>query len=143
MRSLIAAFAAVALTLPVTARTTAKPAHPTPSTLQTQMMVRLSEIEIVPEHLDEYLTILKKESAASMRLEPGVISIFPMTQQENPAQVRILEIYANHDAYESHLKSPHFLEYKASTLQMVKSLKLVDMRALDPERMTAVFRKMP
>lgn len=106
------------------------------------MMVRISEIEIVPEYLDEYKAILKEESEASVRLEPGVISIFPMYQKESPTQVRILEIYAGRTDYESHIKSPHFQKYKTTTLKMVKSLKLVDMDALDTETMTQIFIKL-
>ena len=106
------------------------------------MMIRISEIEIDPGHLDAYLSILKKESEASVRLEPGVISIFPMRQIENPEQIRILEIYANKEAYEAHLQTPHFKEYKATTLEMVRSLKLVDMKAIDPETMPLLFKKL-
>jgi quinol monooxygenase YgiN len=106
------------------------------------MLVRISEIEIVAEYLDEYKAILKEESAASVKLEPGVIAIFPMFEKEHPTQVRILEIYASREAYESHLKTPHFQKYKTTTLKMVKSLKLVDMEAIDAETMTRIFKKM-
>ena len=106
------------------------------------MMIRISEIEIDPGYLKDYKAILKEESHASVKLEPGVISIYPMYQKEHPAQVRILEIYASRQAYESHLKTPHFLKYKTTTLKMVKSLKLVDMEAIDPEAMTIIFRKL-
>jgi quinol monooxygenase YgiN len=105
------------------------------SAQQQKMIVRISEIEIEPSSLDEYKAVLKEESAASVRLEPGVVSIFPMYQKENPTQVRILEIYASREAYETHLKTPHFQQYKTTTLKMVKSLKLVDMEMLDPETM--------
>jgi quinol monooxygenase YgiN len=137
MRPITTAFVSLAfvLTLVVSATATTSP--------QMQMIVRLSEIEIAPEYLEEYVAILKKEAAASVRLEPGVISIFPMSQQDHPTQVRILEIYASRAAYESHLQTPHFQEYKTTTLKMVKSLKLVDMRALDAESMSAVFKKLP
>jgi hypothetical protein len=47
------------------------------------MMVRIAEIEIEPSFLQEYLDILNEESSESVRLEPGVISIFPMFQKEN------------------------------------------------------------
>ncbi|WP_371610989.1 putative quinol monooxygenase [Flavobacterium sp. ACN2] len=50
-----------------------------------------------------------------------------MFQKEHPNQIKILEIYANNEAYQSHLKTPHFLLYKTSTLKMVKSLKLNDL----------------
>jgi quinol monooxygenase YgiN len=64
-----------------------------------------------------------------------------MFQKENPTEIRILEIYAGKEAYESHLQTPHFKHYKTSTLNMVKSLRLVDMDAIDSETMPMIFRK--
>ena len=75
-------------------------------------------------------------------MEPGVISIFPMYQREKPTEVRILEIYASREAYESHIKSAHSQKYKTTTLKMVKSLKLIDMEVMDAETMTKIFGKM-
>ncbi|MBL0337251.1 MAG: antibiotic biosynthesis monooxygenase [Chitinophagaceae bacterium] len=106
------------------------------------MMIRLSEIEVDSNYLKEYTSILQAESRASVQLEAGVIAIYPMYQRENPTQIRILEIYANREAYEAHLKTPHFQEYKTTTLKMVKSLKLVDMESIDPQTMVELFRKM-
>ena len=104
-------------------------------------MIRLSEIEIDPEYLDEYLKILKEEAEASVRLESGVISIYPMYQKEKPNEIRILEIYANIKAYQERLETPHFKLYKTNTLHMVKSLKLVDMSAIDEQTMPMIFKK--
>jgi quinol monooxygenase YgiN len=101
----------------------------------------MAEIEIVPEYLDTYLAILREESEASVRLEPGVICIYPMFQKEHPTQIRLLEIYADRKAYESHLRTPHFKHYKETTLKMVKSLTLVDMGAVDAQSMSMIFRK--
>lgn len=112
------------------------------SAQQKELMVRISEIEIEPAYLEEYKAILEEEAAASVKLEPGVIAIFPMYQKENPAQVRILEMYASKAAYEQHLKTPHFQKYKTTTLKMVKSLMLVDMQAIDVATMPLVFRKL-
>jgi quinol monooxygenase YgiN len=106
------------------------------------MLIRLSELEIEPRYLAEYTTILREESAASVRLEPGVIAIYPMQQQAAPQQIRILEIYASQEAYQAHLKTPHFQKYKASTLPMVKALRLIDMQAIDPATMPVVFKKL-
>jgi len=105
------------------------------------MMIRLSEIEIDSNYLKEYKAILQEESRASVRLEIGVIAIYPMYQKESPTQIRILEIYENRKAYESHLKTPHFQKYKTSTIKMVKSLKLVDMNNIDSQTMVDIFRK--
>jgi len=107
------------------------------------MIVRVSEIQIHPGRLAEYNAILKEEAEASVRLESGVIAIFPMCPKENPTEVRILEIYASREAYESHLKTPHFQKYKTTTLEMVKSLKLVDMDPLDAQTMATIFKKTP
>ena len=105
------------------------------------MMIRISEIEIDSSYLEEYNSILQEESRASVLLEPGVIAIYPMYQKQNPTQIRILEIYANREAYESHLKTPHFQKYKTSTLKMVKSLKLVDMDNIDSQTKAQIFSK--
>ena len=106
-----------------------------------KMMVRMAEIEIHPEYIDAYKAILKEESEASVRLEAGVICIYPMVQKDNPLQIRLLEIYADKDAYQSHLRTPHFQKYKTSTLKMVKSLQLIDMEALDLKSMPKIFQK--
>jgi quinol monooxygenase YgiN len=109
---------------------------------QQEMIIRISEIEIYPQYFEEYKTILKHEAEASVRLEKGVIAIFPMFQKDNPTQVRILEIYKDQQVYQHHLKTPHFQEYKTSTLKMVKSLKLVDMEAMDLEAAVQIFKKL-
>jgi quinol monooxygenase YgiN len=108
----------------------------------TGIMIRISEIEIDSNYLKEYNTILQEESRASVQLESGVIAIYPLYQKENPTQIRILEIYANREAYEAHLKTPHFQKYKTSTLKMVQSLKLIDMDNIDSQTMADIFRKM-
>ncbi|MCX8525668.1 antibiotic biosynthesis monooxygenase [Chryseobacterium formosus] len=64
-----------------------------------------------------------------------------MFQQKNPTQIRIVEMYADKEAYQFHLQTPHFQHYKTSTLKMVKSLKLVDMESLDKESMSNIFEK--
>jgi len=104
-------------------------------------MIRISEIQIHPEYLQQYKSILKEEAGDSVRLEPGVVAIFPMYQEANPNEVRILEIYASREGYEAHLKTPHFQKYKTTTLKMVKLLKLVDMEAIDAETMSSIFKK--
>ncbi len=106
-----------------------------------KMMVRIAELEIKAEHIDEYISILKEEAEASIRLEPGVVCIFPIYEKERPTEIRILEIYATKEAYESHLQTPHFKHYKSATFDMVKSLKLVDMSELDFDTMKDIFKK--
>lgn len=116
--------------------------QPTIPVIELDLMVRIAEIEVFSEFLEEYTAILKEEAAASVNIEQGVIAIFPMYQKENPTQIRLVEIYASHAAYEAHLKTPHFQHYKTSTLSMIKSLKLIDMKGLDTETMSLIFKKL-
>jgi len=106
------------------------------------MIVRLAEIEVYPEHLQEYLKFANEVDRLSVEREPGVICLFPMQSAEDSTQIRILEIYASEDAYQSHIKTEHFLKYKQGTMHMVKSLKLPTMQPLDPETMKLIFNKM-
>ena len=105
------------------------------------MIVRLAEIEVYPEHLQEYLKFANEVDRLSVEREPGVICLFPMQIAEDSTQIRILEIYASEEAYQSHIKTEHFLKYKQGTIHMVKSLKLPTMQPLDPETMKLIFNK--
>lgn len=99
----------------------------------TENIVRLSQITVVPEQLDNYNTFLKEEIEASMRLEPGVLSLYAVSEKDNPHKITILEIYQDKAAYQSHIKTPHFLKYKEGTLEMVQELKLIDVNPLIPD----------
>ena len=95
-------------------------------------LVRLSKITVDPAQLDAYNAFLKEEIEASIRLEPGVLTLYATAEKEAPHKVTILEIYADRAAYESHLQTPHFQKYKQGTLSMVKELELVDVKPLIP-----------
>ena len=88
--------------------------------------VRISRIIVDPTLLDEYNTFLKEEIEASMALESGVLTLYATAEKERPNYIAILEIYANEDAYRSHIQTPHFLKYKEGTLHMVQELELID-----------------
>ena len=77
--------------------------------------MRVAELEIDPAQLDAYKIALKEEMDASVRLEPGVIGLFAVAEKDNPARIRILELYADEAGYQKHLLAPHFLKYKNGT----------------------------
>jgi quinol monooxygenase YgiN len=95
-------------------------------------IVRIAELEIDPAQLAAYCVLLAEEIEASVEREPGVLMLHAVAERERPEQIRILEVYASRDAYEAHLKTPHFLKYKEGTAGMVKTLRLVD---VDPVMM--------
>jgi len=89
-------------------------------------MVRLAKLEIYPAQLAAYTAALEEEAKASVALEPGVLTLYAVSEKERPTHFTILEIYADRAAYEKHIKSPHFIKYKKRTEKMVKSLELID-----------------
>ncbi len=115
--------------------------RPVPETYNGKMIVRLAEIEVYPEYLEEYLKYANEVDRLSVEREPGVICLYPMQSADDPHQIRILEIYASDEAYQLHLKTDHFQKYKQGTLHMVKDLKLPTMQPLDPETMKLIFEK--
>ena len=89
-------------------------------------LVRLAELEIDPAQLENYQAALREEIETSIRVEPGVLTLYAVAEKDNPSHIRIFEMYADAEAYKAHLETPHFKKYKTTTQQMVKSLKLVE-----------------
>lgn len=111
------------------------------SKCENKMLVRIAEIEVNEGYLEEYLAAAHNVGTKSVESEEGVICIFPMQVKDSPNTIRILEIYRNEEAYQAHLQTPHFLEYKQGTLHMVKSLQLVATEPLALEAMPLIFKK--
>jgi quinol monooxygenase YgiN len=89
-------------------------------------LVRIAELEIDPGQLPAYREALKEEIETSIRVEPEVLKLYAVSVKDQPSQIRILEVYRDQAAYESHLQTTHFKKYKAETQGMVKSLKLIE-----------------
>jgi len=87
--------------------------------------VQVAEIEIDPPQLESYEAAVKEHIDTAIRLEPGVLVLYAVSEKDNPTRVRVFEVYASTDAYKAHLEAPHFKKYKTVTENMVKSLRLV------------------
>ena len=87
--------------------------------------IQLAEIEIDPAQVDAYKAAVKEQIETAVRVEPGVLVLYAVSDHNNPTQVRVFEIYRDIEAYRLHLESEHFKRYKAVTERMVKSLKLI------------------
>lgn len=98
------------------------------------MLVRLAELEIEPALLDAYKTHLSAEIEASVDIEPGVLALQAVALKDMPNHIRLLEVYADPQAYADHLLTPHFLRYKAATSGMVRALRLIE---AEPVRLCA------
>ena len=95
-------------------------------------MVRLAKLVIDSTQLENYNALLKEEIEASVRVEPGVLTLYAVAEKNDPTHITILEIYADTIAYKAHLLTPHFIKYKNGTKDMVKALELVETVPLVP-----------
>lgn len=89
-------------------------------------MVRLAKIKVAPLQLNNYNSALKEQMTTAVRLEPGVLTYYAVADKNDPSQITILEIYADTNAYKSHIETTHFKKYKETVKDMVKSLELID-----------------
>jgi quinol monooxygenase YgiN len=96
------------------------------SAQQNNWKVRIARIEVDPAYLKEYRAALQEHAYTAVREEPGVLALNAVYDKEQPTRVTVFEIYASDSAYKAHLQAPHFLKYKSTTKNMVKSLELVD-----------------
>lgn len=95
-------------------------------------VVRLAKLVIDSTQLESYHVLLKDGIETAVRVEPGVLTLYAVSEKNKPTHITILEIYASSAAYEAHIKTPHFLKYKNGTKDMVKSLELVEVVPLIP-----------
>ncbi|MDE5875944.1 MAG: antibiotic biosynthesis monooxygenase [Muribaculaceae bacterium] len=100
--------------------------------MQSDGIVRLSKIEVYPEYLEQYLQYALEVGEVSLQTEPGVLTMYPVADKDNPCHITILETYASEEAYKNHIASHHFQKYKQGTLHMVKTLVLTDVTPLNP-----------
>jgi 4-carboxymuconolactone decarboxylase len=94
--------------------------------------IRMAKLVIEVPQLDQYNALLKEEIETSIRVEPGVLTLYAVAEKERPNHITILEIYASEEAYQKHIQTPHFLKYKNGTKDMVKSLELIEVDPLIP-----------
>ena len=95
-------------------------------------MVRLAKLIIDSTQLEGYKAALKEEIETSIKFEPGVLTLYAVSEKENPTHITILEIYADIESYKAHVQTPHFIKYKTATKDMVKSLELIETVPLLP-----------
>jgi quinol monooxygenase YgiN len=88
--------------------------------------VRIAELEIDPAQIDNFKAAIKESVETSVRVEPGVLVLYAVSEKDNPARFRVFEIYTDAEAYKMHLETPHFRKFRVTTETMVKSRKLLD-----------------
>lgn len=95
-----------------------------------KQFVRLAIIKVDSVQLDSYNDFLREEVEASIKIEPGVITLYAVAEREKPEHITLFETYADSARYKSHIATPHFQKYKKGTIEMVKDLQLIEMNPI-------------
>jgi quinol monooxygenase YgiN len=82
---------------------------------QYQRKVRIAKLEIFPADLEAYKDALAEHARAAVKVEPGVLALQAVQDKAHPELFTVFEVYASEEAYQQHLKAPHFLKYKNGT----------------------------
>ena len=89
-------------------------------------MYRIAKIKVDSAQLEKYEAALREQMNAAIKLEPGVLSYIAVADKKDPTSITILEVYADKDAYQAHIQTPHFKKYKETVKDWVLSLELID-----------------
>ena len=54
---------------------------------QAKQMVRMAKLVIDSTHLETYKALLKEEIETSLRVEPGVLTLYAVSEKEKPTHI--------------------------------------------------------
>ncbi len=105
-------------------------------------MYRIAKIKVDSTQLDQYKLALHEQMNAAMKLEPGVLSYTAVSNKNDATIITIFEVYANLDAYQSHILTAHFKKYKETVKDMVLSLELIDTDLVVRAKKTNYYKRL-
>ncbi|MES2037664.1 MAG: antibiotic biosynthesis monooxygenase [Pseudomonadota bacterium] len=95
---------------------TMKPAktsqNPPPANTSLPAYVRWSELEVDPAHMERFWAIGKENVRETRRNDPGVLAFYFAGEKDHPNRIRVLEVYANENAYKAHMASAHYKQFR-------------------------------
>ena len=94
-------------------------------------MYRIAKIKVDINQLENYKIALKEQMNTAIKVEPGVLSYTVVADKKDLSLITIIEVYANLEAYQSHILTPHFKKYKDTVKDMVLSLELIDTELIE------------
>ena len=89
-------------------------------------LYRIAKIKVDGSQLEKYTAALQEQMKTAIKLEPGVCAYTAVADKKDSTSILILEVYADLNAYQKHIKTAHFLKYKERVKDMVLSLELMD-----------------
>jgi quinol monooxygenase YgiN len=83
--------------------------------------VRIAQLDVDPQRLAEFKTVLKQSVSTSVRVEPGVYTLYAVALKAQPNRFLVFEMYKDEATYAAHRETPHFRTFFEATQTMVTS----------------------
>lgn len=83
--------------------------------------VNMAEIVLKPECREAFLAAVREEMRESLRVEPGVIALYAVADENAPNKLTFFDMYEDEAAYAAHCETPHFKKYIETTKDMAVS----------------------
>lgn len=90
------------------------------------------DVQVVPEHVEEFLEQTRRNAAAS-RGEPGVLRFDVVQDRTDPAHVVLVEVYTDEQAPAAHKATSHYAQWRdAVAAWMARPRTAVTFDPVDP-----------
>lgn len=83
------------------------------------MVVLHVTIQVKPEHVKEFLDVVRYDAEHSEKDEPGCLRFDVIQDKDDPNKFYFYEVYKDDDALAAHRETPHFKLYAEKTAPML------------------------
>jgi quinol monooxygenase YgiN len=89
-------------------------------------IMRIFEFVVASDDLEAFMVAGRRNVQASIRDEPGVLSMHSVADKNDPTKLYVVEVYKNEAAYRSHVESAHFKAFIDATKGKVVSRRVIE-----------------
>jgi (4S)-4-hydroxy-5-phosphonooxypentane-2,3-dione isomerase len=91
------------------------------------------DVQVVPEHLGDFIEATRLNAEASRR-EPGVLRFDVVSDRDDPTHVVLVEVYADEDAPVAHKQTAHYATWRDTVAAwMARPRSSVTYSPVDPD----------
>ena len=96
------------------------------------MLAITVEFDIVEEHFESFLALMRENARASHSLEASCRQFDVCIDPERPNTVFLYELYNDRAAFEAHLASSHFQRFDVAVRGMVVAKRIRSLQRIEP-----------
>jgi autoinducer 2-degrading protein len=98
------------------------------------MFAVIVDVTIKEEYVDEFHETVIRQGKNSRSKEPGCLTFDVLRSPEDPRRFTLYEVYTDEATfYETHLSTPHFAAYSATTEPWVESKSIRPLTKIWPD----------